>query len=59
MNTTDEELVRSTLNGDKTAFSTPVRKYQRADYGESARLDLRDTQALIDLIRYCAFLHLY
>ena len=33
METTDEELVRATLNGDKTAFGTLVRKYQNAVYG--------------------------
>lgn len=33
MNTTDEELVCATLNGDKTAFSMLVRKYQSAVYG--------------------------
>jgi len=33
MKTTDEELVRATLNGDQTAFSTLVRKYQSVVYG--------------------------
>jgi len=33
MKTTDEDLVRATLNGDKTAFGTLVKKYQSAVYG--------------------------
>jgi len=33
MKTMDEELVQATLNGDKTAFGTLVRKYQNAVYG--------------------------
>ncbi len=61
MKTTDEELVRATLNGDKTAFGTLVRKYQNAVYGLAYSLveSFSDAQDLTQEAFIRAYLDLY